>query len=140
MNLAFKQAPLKKVQSSDSESHKSKKAEVECQQQNSKKNTNHGVQHTKQHKNIKHMGPGLLFGSLPGAPVRDQRSLCVRAITNVLANAAGFPVGREGPMVIWKHHNSFFLLVCFPLVFLICVCFVLPSLLSDLSFTFWLGG
>lgn len=29
----------------------------------------------------------------------SQRTLSVRACTNVLANAAGFPVGREGPMV-----------------------------------------
>ena len=28
-----------------------------------------------------------------------QRTLSIRACTNVLANAAGFPVGREGPMV-----------------------------------------
>lgn len=31
--------------------------------------------------------------------MRGQRTLSVRACTNVLANAAGFPVGREGPMV-----------------------------------------
>lgn len=29
----------------------------------------------------------------------SQRTLSIRACTNVLANAAGFPVGREGPMV-----------------------------------------
>ncbi|CAJ1409696.1 unnamed protein product [Effrenium voratum] len=38
-----------------------------------------------------------------------RRTLGVRACTNVLANAAGFPVGREGPMVTMGSNLAFLL-------------------------------
>ena len=40
---------------------------------------------------------------------QGQRTLVVRASTNVLANAAGFPVGREGPMVTIGSNLAFLL-------------------------------
>ncbi|CAK0831710.1 unnamed protein product [Prorocentrum cordatum] len=36
-------------------------------------------------------------GAMPGLFTTE--TLCVRIVTNILANAAGFPVGREGPLV-----------------------------------------
>lgn len=44
-------------------------------------------------------------GEMPGLFTR--RTLVIRAVTNVLANAAGFPVGREGPMVTMGSNVAF---------------------------------
>ncbi|CAJ1432570.1 unnamed protein product [Effrenium voratum] len=46
-------------------------------------------------------------GAMPN--LYSRRTLGVRACTNVLANAAGFPVGREGPMVTMGSNLAFLL-------------------------------
>merc|ERR1719253_1593419 len=44
-------------------------------------------------------------GSMPG--FYTTRTLFVRVASNILANAAGFPVGREGPMVVIGSNVAF---------------------------------
>ncbi len=62
-----------------------------------------------------------------------QRTLSIRACTNVLANAAGFPVGREGPMVTIGSNLAF--LFCL----LVAGSIWDKNFLLRLSGTYWIG-